>query len=123
MKKVENQYQNFQKALRKLQEFVSAPITQEREEAGVIQAFEFTFEQCWKYFQKKAQEQGEIVPGPKLSLEIAMRYDWIHSSDESHWLQMLVDRNLSSHTYKEEVAHAVFTRIVSCYLKLFASVK
>jgi hypothetical protein len=39
-------HENFGKALAKLKEFVAAPIVTERDRAGIIQAFEFTFEQC-----------------------------------------------------------------------------
>lgn len=45
-------HENFSKALAKLREFVAMPIENERDRAGVIQAFEFTFEQCWKAFQR-----------------------------------------------------------------------
>ncbi len=38
---------NFAKALARLREFAALPIANDRDRAGVIQAFEFTFEQCW----------------------------------------------------------------------------
>lgn len=122
-RKADIQYQNFKKALSKLEEFAALPVAHDRDEAGVIQAFEFTFEQCWKFFQKKTQDQGELAPGPKPAIEAAFRYGWIRQDSEKHWLQMLEDRNLSAHTYKEELAHDVYLRVVTDYLKLFKIVQ
>ena len=39
---------NFKKTLEELDAFLKLPIQNDRDIAGIIQAFEFTFEQCWK---------------------------------------------------------------------------
>ena len=117
-----NQWLNFQKALKKLEEFSALPVQNERDQAGIIQAFEFTFEQCWKFFQKRGEDQGEQVPGPKPALEVALKYGWISLNDENHWLSMLKDRNLTSHLYRGEVSKEVFKRVTENYISLFKKI-
>ena len=116
------QFQNFEAALNQLKLFTSTPVEDDRDRAGIIQAFEFTFEQCWKFFQKKAEEFSEEAPGPKPALEIALRYRWIKSKDELNWLNMLKDRNFTSHTYQQELSNMIFDRIMKVYLNLLDQV-
>ncbi|NUM88488.1 MAG: nucleotidyltransferase substrate binding protein [Bdellovibrionales bacterium] len=87
--------------------------------AAVIQAFEFTFEQCWKAIQKKAGQEGVTVASPKKALEWAMSAGWLPPVEEPIWLEMLDDQNLTSHTYREPIAKAVATRIQDRYRKQF----
>ena len=114
-------YENFQKAYLKLKDFCSQYDGTEINAAGVIQAFEFTFEQCWKSIQKKAGAEGISVSSPKKSFEWALSNGWIESEDESIWLKMLDDRNLTSHTYREAVARRVAESILKEYEKAFYS--
>ena len=50
--KIKNSIENYEKALKKLHEFLSEPIVNDRDRAGIIKAFEFTFELSWKTIQK-----------------------------------------------------------------------
>jgi len=115
-------HENFAKALAKLNEFVATPIVTERDRAGVIQAFEFTFEQCWKTFQRILVAQGYDAHSPRESLKGAMQLKIIQASDEEIWLQMLRDRNLTSHLYHEKLAIEIADRIVNDYLPLLMMV-
>ena len=109
--KFEWSLENFGNALKTLEEFISLPVTNARDRAGIIQAFEYTFELAWKTLQKYAQDTGIQVNGPKLVLKEALKFDLIALADEEKWLQMLDDRNLTSHAYKEDVAIDVTGRI------------
>jgi nucleotidyltransferase substrate binding protein (TIGR01987 family) len=111
---------HFGNALSKLREFTAAPIVDDRDRAGIIQAFEFTFEQCWKAFQRIAAAQGITVASPRQSLEAAVRLQLIRREDEDAWLEMLHDRNLTSHLYHETTAREVTDRIVDRYLNLLS---
>lgn len=108
--------ENFALTLKKLNEFTAEPIQSDRDKAGVIQAFEFTFEQCWKALQQEANIQGVSVGSPKTAFEFAMQNSLISNADEKIWLEMLQDRNLTSHTYKKELADQVITRIKKNYV-------
>ena len=111
-------HENFDKALAKLREFVAMPIINERDRAGIIQAFEFTFEQCWKAFQRILVAEGYEAHSPRKSLEGAIQLQLIKSTDETIWLQMLQDRNLTSHLYHENLAIEISDRIIIDYLPL-----
>ena len=78
------------------------------ERAGIIQYFEFCFELSWKILKKILKYKGELVTnlGPRDIFRLGARYDLI--SDPEKWFQFLEDRNLTSHTYKEETAKYVF---------------
>ena len=58
----------------------------------------------WKTFRHLLE--GRETFSPKDSLRTAYQMGWIH--DKPVWLALLQDRNLTSHTYREELA----TRIV-----------
>ena len=104
-------YANFEAALCKLVEFIGLYDGTEIHQAGIIQAFEFTFEQCWKAIQKEAGRQGVEIASPKKALEWAMTAGWIATTGEAAWLAMLTDRNLTSHTYREKMAHEIVDNI------------
>jgi nucleotidyltransferase substrate binding protein (TIGR01987 family) len=112
-------YENFEAALRKLLEFQKLYDGPEIHHAGVIQAFEFTFEQCWKAIQKKTGTEGLSLASPKKSLEWAMASGWISATHENTWLEMMRDRNLTSHTYRDQTAIEVATRVLDSYVDEF----
>lgn len=87
----------------------------EREQSGIIQAFEFSFEQCWKAWQKELKAFRVSTPSPRQTLAAAFRQGWITPEKEALWIQMHEDRNLASHTYRAEVATRLFERIQSQY--------
>ena len=102
---------NFEKALNKLHEFTDEPVITDRDRAGVIQGFEFTFEISWRIFQKIAKYEHMEIGGPKTSLKQAFTMDLIENEYEELWLKMLEDRNIMSHTYREEMSREVAQRV------------
>ncbi len=102
---------NLEKAFASLESFLDEKVSSDRDRAGVIQAFEFTFELCWKTLQKLAAAEGLRAPSPKQALKAAFRLGLVKESEEELWLSMLGDRNLSSHTYRREVAEEIFRRV------------
>lgn len=107
---------NLELALKALELFLSEPVLTDRDRAGVIQAFEFSFELAWKTLQKYANSQGLEINGPKASLREGVKFRFIDLENEDKWLEMLNDRNLSSHTYKQELAAQVARRIEQSHL-------
>lgn len=110
---------NFEKTLKQLKSFVALPIQNDRDKAGIIQAFEYTFEQCWKSLQKRAGHEGMQTGSPKKAFMFAFQNGMIQKEDETLWLQMIEHRNLTSHTYKEDVATEVLNHIISDYIPSF----
>jgi nucleotidyltransferase substrate binding protein (TIGR01987 family) len=80
---------------------------------GLIQRFEFCFELAWKAVQAAAASEGVHVRSPKTALAHALQSGW--ARDESLWFRMLEARNLTSHTYDEEVA-AELSREIPAFL-------
>lgn len=111
-----NDLDNFEAALKKLLEFKAIYDGTDIHRAGIIQAFEFTFEQCWKALQKKAGKEGLTLASPRKALEWAMTNGWISPNQENIWLTMLSDRNLTTHTYRDVTAEAVATRVLKNYV-------
>lgn len=76
---------------------------------AAIQRFEFCFELAWKAIQERARDEGLDCQSPKSCLTLAFKASWV--VDEREWLAMLADRNLTSHTYDEDLAKAVYGRL------------
>jgi nucleotidyltransferase substrate binding protein (TIGR01987 family) len=110
--------ENFGRALSQLREFVALPVVNDRDRAGIIQAFEFTFEQSWKAFQKIAGDEGLAATSPRQALLAAVQLQLIVAAEEETWLSMLQDRNRTSHLYQESVAREIVDRIAGLYLPL-----
>lgn len=83
-----------------------------------IQRFEFCFELAWKSIQQLLRRQGQECSSPKGCLRQAFKQGWI--DDETGWVSILTDRNLTSHTYDEALAKAVYDRLKT-YLPKFKS--
>ena len=81
---------------------------------GVIQRFEFTFELLWKTLRLFLLDEGIITKSPKESLKEGFKFGLI--KDEEIFLDMLEDRNQTSHIYSEEVSKEIFKRIKTRYL-------
>lgn len=112
-------FSNFEVAFNKLNQFAKQELKDDLDKAGLIQGFEFTFEQCWKAIQKAAGPEGVKVASPKAAFTWAMEKGWIPATSENIWIDMLTDRNLTSHTYREEIANGVIGNIHRVYVAAF----
>lgn len=98
----------FSRAVERLDEALALPVSDVVRDA-CIQRFEFSFELGWKAVQQAARNQGRDCVSPKSCLREAFALGWLE--DENAWLAMLSDRNLTSQTYNEELAQAVYGRM------------
>jgi nucleotidyltransferase substrate binding protein (TIGR01987 family) len=88
---------------------------------GVIQRFEFTFEFIWKTLKAYLEEEGlQTLGSPKSVLREAYAVGII--DDEGLWLDILRDRNLTSHTYQQELAIRICNSIKDRYIDAFRTV-
>jgi nucleotidyltransferase substrate binding protein (TIGR01987 family) len=83
---------------------------------GTIQRFEFTFELFWKTLRRFLQQEGVDTASPKSTLRHAYRRGLLDR--EQLWLDMLKDRNRSSHVSDADMARAIFARLPSHYREL-----
>lgn len=80
-----------------------------------IQIFEYSFELFWKFLKKLCLEEGLEANSPKSALQKAYALKLI--DDEQTWLDMMEDRNLTSHTYRQTNAKEIVE-----HLSLYAHV-
>lgn len=103
-------FSKLQKALTALEVMAVKPMQADRGNIdATIQRFEFTIELFWKLLKHILEEKGVEVQYPKDVLRAAYAGKLIDQEDV--WLNMLKDRNLTSHTYNEELADVIFKRI------------
>ncbi len=110
---------NFGLALTSLEQFLAEPVRTNRDKAGIIQAFEFTYELAWKTLQRMAQEDGLQVGTPRQAFASALQAGLIPPEEEAVWIGMMKDRNLTSHTYHESLADEIVQRVRTSYFPIF----
>lgn len=101
---------NLEKALKRLDEALQEKEINSLYVDGTIQRFEFSVELYWKTLKRLLAEEGIEAKTPRETLKQAFTIDWIQ--DEEVWLQMLRDRNETSHVYDEEKAKRIYDNIV-----------
>lgn len=106
--------QNFEKALDRLKEAVNSA-KDDLDKDGVIQRFEFTVELLWKTLKAILEYQGLECYSPRSCIKEAFKSKII--DDDEIILDMLEDRNLSSHVYDDEVSRKIFERIKNVYVE------
>lgn len=128
MGKNEVQYSvaQFEKALARLKEAIlKAQDGDELKQDGAIQRFEFTFELMWKTLKTYFAYMGKRFANPRDTFKEAFRQQLF--SEEQIFLDMLDDRNTSTHTYDFETTRKIFAHIHDFYLlameNLLAAVK
>ena len=92
---------------------------------GVIQRFEFTAELLWKTLKIVLEYNKIECEGPRSCVKKAFKYGYIEEDDLI--LDILEDRNKSSHIYDEKTSEEIFQRIKNIYLleigKIISNVK
>ena len=117
----EQRFDNYTKALKQLENAVELSIERELtvlEEQGLIQAFEFTHELAWKTLKDFLNYKGNTeIYGSKDATREAFQYGLIEEG--GIWMDMIVSRNSTSHTYNEETANEIANAILVDYYKEF----
>ncbi|HPJ89573.1 MAG TPA: nucleotidyltransferase substrate binding protein [Thermotogota bacterium] len=118
-------FNNFEKALNRLQSAVDMYQTRgltDLEKQGMIQAFEFTHELSWKTMKDFLENRGnQDIFGSKDATRLSFTLGLI--KDGEVWMDMIKSRNLSSHTYDENIAEKLVVRIVNEYVSEFEELK
>ena len=118
-------FANYCRALRQLRSAVL--LSKERElseleQQGLIQGFEFVHELAWNVIKDFFEYQGNSsIMGSRDATREAFKRNLI--VDGEGWMDMIVSRNKSSHTYNEATADEIAEKIVLHYFKLFEEFK
>jgi nucleotidyltransferase substrate binding protein (TIGR01987 family) len=87
---------------------------------GVIQRFVFTFELSWKLMKMFLEYTGITeMKSPRTTIREAFTYGLIEDGEQ--WIDMMVDRNKTSHLYDEEEAKLIYEKVKSNYSHLLSN--
>ena len=120
MDKLHEKYDRFTAAVARLREalddYKKYPLDSVRD--GTIQRFEFCTELAWKTMREYLLDQGYTeINSPKAVVKQAFAFGMIQ--DQQAWIDLLNDRNLTSHVYDEATAKVIFERIENQHIALF----
>ncbi len=107
--KIQQSLNNLENALARLKEGLEIKNPDQLYIDGIIQRFEFSLELFWKTLKRLLESEGINSDTPKNTLKEAYQIGWI--KDETAWLQMLNDRNLTSHVYDADTARRIYEDI------------
>ena len=118
MKRYEERFKDYEKALKKLKEAFLAEPTEIIID-GTLQRYEFTFELAWKTIKDYLEYNGIIdnISSPRNVIQQAYQSKIIKNADI--WIQMMLDRNMLSHLYDEIKSREIYDNIKKKYLKEF----
>ena len=104
-----------QRALTSLEELVSKFSENQTDvilRDALIQRFEYSTEAFWKYLKAYLQTEHNLsANSPREVIRIGLTAKLYIEETSQELLQMLDDRNLTSHTYVEELAESIAHRI------------
>ena len=119
MKRLEQVKEDFEKALKALEESV-VEAESDLEIDGLIQRFEFTFELLWKLLKLYLEREGITAKTPRDCFKEAFRLGLFLNEEQS--LKMIEDRNMSVHLYDRLLSLEVYQRIKLHYIKIFREI-
>ena len=99
------------RALTTLEDVLAKPKSAEIRDAA-IKRFEYTFEAAWKAAQVFLQERhGLDAPSPKTAIRASWEVGALDEAQARAAFVMAEDRNLTVHTYDEDLADEIFARL------------
>jgi nucleotidyltransferase substrate binding protein (TIGR01987 family) len=110
-------FKNFSKALDYLDTALKIENPDIIQKAGTIQFFEMSFELSWNLVKDYLEEQGFVdVKSPRTALKKAFEIGIIENGHD--WMDLLLDRNLTAHTYDEQKATEMELLILNKYFPI-----
>jgi nucleotidyltransferase substrate binding protein (TIGR01987 family) len=107
--RLQERFNDWCDALGRLREILSVPEDHIGRVDAIIQRFEFTYEMAWKSMKAALEVEGHVTPSPKLTFTKAYALGWL--VDDTPWINMIYDRNKTSHMYDEAQAVDIVQRV------------
>lgn len=115
MERLRLKYQDAFNALKTVEDILKEPFSMIIRDA-TIQRFEYTFEALWKFLKEYLKEKEGIVSNsPKACFKEIFSLGFLTEEGTVRCLEMTDRRNDTSHTYKEEVAKLIYSKIKGYY--------
>lgn len=122
IQRLREKLEDFSKALNRLKEALERDQSDDIVLDAVIQRFEFTYELSWKLIKAYMSYSGIAdVKTPRQAFKEAFAAGLIDEGDV--WLEMLDDRNLTSHTYDQSTARRVYEKVKNIYYPAMSKLK
>lgn len=109
-RRVQEKLANYNKALQRLDEALAVENPNSFIYDSVMKRFEFTYELAWRLMKSYIEYQG--------GADVRFARDVFREAyakglikEGKVWLQMLQDRNISSHTYNEDESKQIYERV------------
>jgi nucleotidyltransferase substrate binding protein (TIGR01987 family) len=111
MEKLRLKIEETERALKTLDEILKEPYSIIVRDA-TIQRFEYSFESFWKTLREYLKEyEGIVCNSPKSCFREALSIGLLNEEETIICLEMTDNRNLTSHTYLEEIAQKIYEKI------------
>jgi len=118
MTKSDSLRSDFERATTRLEEALSLP-KDPIVRYSTIQRFEISFELCWKFLKAYLEEEHNLsCTSPRTCFRAAFRNGVIDG--DPFWIDLTVLRNYTVHTYNEELADYVYTRLPETVIRFRA---
>lgn len=115
MERLEARFKDAIRSLETLKEILDEPFSIITRDAA-IQRFEYTFEAFWKFIKEYLRVKERIIANsPKQCFRELFRIGIITEDEDVRFLEMTDERNMTSHTYKEEVANIIYSGLKRHY--------
>lgn len=120
MTKLESEKEKYFKTVKNLEEILKKEKNDIHRDSA-IKRFELCFDVAWKLVKSYLEDHKAIIcKSPNECFQQAYIQGIINYSDV--WIKMAKERNESVHTYKEELAEALYKKLPE-FLKLFQELK
>ena len=117
---------NYRRALATLERALTTAANRELselEQQGLVKAFEFTYELAWNTLRDLLRSRGNstVILGSRDAIREAFSTGLIN--DGPIWMEMVRNRNLTSHVYNRSTADMISSNIANRYLTSFQSLR
>ena len=116
-------FSNYCRALEQLELFFQPPALNWLEQQGLVKVFEYTFELGCTTLHNLLRSRGNtaVMLGSRDAIREAFSAGLL--SDGPVWMEMVRDRNLTSHVYNRSTAEAITGNISGNYLPAFQGLR
>ncbi len=118
--RLKEKFAEYKKAVKKLKEALEEDVSNPLLYDGVIHRFEFTYELAWKLIKLLLESEGIVtVNSPRAAFKEAFAAGII--TEGEIWIDMINARNLTVHTYNEQIAKEIYDKVKDKYYPVLAA--
>lgn len=121
-KKFDENSNGFSKALGRLEQALLGDLSEDLHLDGLLHRFEITFGQSLRVMRFYLKQKGLLEEmDTRNTIRCAYKHGLIEKGDT--WIQMMLDRNITSHMYAEETSSSIVDLVKDKYISEFRELK